>query len=87
MTSFQTACAAVADAIASGDFATAYSKYGQAEAILAGLAVELEDNGSRQRLRESLEGMHRAIQAAQDAAGRSTDSGRRLIRARTGFNG
>lgn len=61
--SFQTACAECADAIIASDWSTAREKYAVAEAINAGLAVQVERESMVIRRRESLSGLRDAIDA------------------------
>lgn len=81
VSAFQTLCAEIADAINSGDSATAYKKYGMAEAVNAALDLVAEHNGSRLQRRESLAGVASAIKLAQSSASGATDN-KRLIRTR-----
>jgi hypothetical protein len=84
VTSFQTACAAVADAILAGDFATAWKQYAVAEAVHSGLEVQVGHENVMVMRRQKLDGLNAAIKAAESAAKRlSGSSGKRGIRLRT----
>ena len=74
-TAFQTLLAEVADAIAAQSWATAKSKYAQAEAVMAALELETGDADSRIRFRESLEKLKTAIDAAKAEAQQESGSG------------
>ena len=82
VSSFQTACAAVADAVDSEDWDTAYKKYAKAEAIHSGLEVHAGDQGSYVRRRETLDGLKRALDAAR-AATLQIGEHSRFVRTRT----
>lgn len=73
---FQAACGEVYDAISSGSYADAWKYYGMAEAQLAGLEVQLGDDSSNLRRRESLDGLRKAITAAEAAAGKHSGKSR-----------
>lgn len=82
--SFQAACAAVADAILAGDFATAWKQYGVAEAVHSGLEVQVGHENVMVMRRQKLDGLNAAIKSAESAAKRlSGSSGKRAIRLRT----
>ena len=83
-TAFQTACAECADAIAASDWATARTKYAVAEAINAGLAVQIGRETMLIRRRESLEGLRTAISSVESANTRGTER-KRFIRTWLGF--
>lgn len=84
-TAFQTLCAEVADAIDSGDRATAYKKLGSAKAVHAGLlAMKISDSGSSIDRQSALDGLKEAIDAAFQAATAEADD-RRLVRTQTAF--
>jgi len=76
LTAFQTACAECADAISSGDYATAYGKYAKAAAILAGFPQEMDGGQSRLTHRQNLDLLKSALEAAQAAATRGGDKNR-----------
>lgn len=84
LSSFQTALAECADAIEAGDWGTAATKYAKAEAIAAGLEVQVGHDAASIRRRETLEGLQAAIKYAQVSATKSTDK-RRLISTRMRF--
>lgn len=67
VSSFQTACAEVADAIIAQDWALASRKYAVAEAINAGLELSVSDGGQSVTRRSSLEKLNAAIGAARAA--------------------
>ena len=81
--SFQTAVAEVADAIASSDRGGAYSWYGRAEAIHAGLELEMADEGSSLKRRESLNGLSKALDKVFKVIGQTSGTSR-FISTRTG---
>jgi len=74
--SFQNACAECADAIAAESWASAVSWYARAEAINAGLDLDASDAQARVRRRESLDGLNKAISAAEVAAAQGSDESR-----------
>jgi len=76
---FQTALAECADAIDSSDFATAWLRYAKAEAIHSGLLVQSGEQDAYMRRRESLEGLRRALAAAESSAGRYAVEGRIIV--------
>jgi len=80
---FQILCGEVADAIAAADFATAYSKYAQAEAVNAGLELDVNSQGTSVRRRESLNGLQKALQVTNAFV--SGSDTRRFIKTRTGY--
>lgn len=83
-TSFQTACAECADALAASEFATARTKYAVAEAINAGLLARLTVGSVDKTRRERLVGLKEAIEfVSNQSTGRSDN--RRLIRTKMGF--
>ena len=82
VTAFQTACAAVGDAIIAGNWETAAQQYAVAESINAGLEVELQDDASRIRRHESLEKLAKAIAFAEASSIKYADN-RRFIKTRT----
>jgi len=82
---FQNACAECADAIAASTFGTAMAWYARAEAINAGLDVEASLGATRTRRRETLEGLQRAIKAAETAVNADGDDSR-FITTQTGFS-
>jgi hypothetical protein len=82
---FKTLCAEIADAIAASDWATATSKYAQAEAVNCALELEVERNGSRVRRRDALAGLKVAIATASTVVSRASDDSR-LISTRTRHN-
>ncbi len=73
---FQDACAECADAIAASTFGAAMAWYARAEAINAGLDVEASLGATRTRRRETLEGLKRAINAAEGAGNVLLDESR-----------
>ena len=79
---FQTACESCRSAIASHDWATAWTAYGEAEAINAGLVRGSSGEGFSIERRDSLMGLARAIAKAQAAVSRQGQTSR-LIRTRT----
>jgi len=81
---FEAACGEVYDAISSGSYANAWKYYAMAEAQLAALAVQLGDEGGNLRRRESLDGLRKAITAAETAAGKHSGNSR-VGRLQTGF--
>lgn len=84
VTAFQTACAAVADAVIASDRATAYQQYAVAEAINAGLEVAVADAGSSIKRREALTGLKNALDTAFPVISQQNESSR-FILGRTGF--
>lgn len=74
-TAFQTLLAEVADAIAAQSWATAKSKYAQAEAVYQALSAEVQDADSRERWRDSLDNIKSAIDAAKAEAQQESGSG------------
>ena len=88
VSAFQTLCAECADAINSGDWATATKKYAMAEAINVGLDVEITDAGAAGatvRRRESLAGLKTAIETAQKIVNQTSGQGG-FINTRTRHN-
>ena len=81
---FQTACAECADAIIAGDWTTARTKYSVAEAINAGLLARLTVGSVDKTRRDSLTGLRKAIEYAENQAAGKSDN-RRLIRTQLGF--
>lgn len=65
VSSFQTALAECADAIADEDWRTAKLKYAKAEAILCGLEQSIGDGDANLTRRASLEKLNAAINAAK----------------------
>lgn len=85
MESFQTALAECADAIESGDFATAWKKLAKAETIQNGLSVRAGiGNGTTNEMRTSLDRSKVLLEAAESAVSRGNQ--RRLVTTRTNFN-
>lgn len=74
--SFQNACAECADAIATAGWVTAKNWYAQAEAINSGLDVEASEAGSRSRRRETLAGLAKAIDVAEETTNRAGGTSR-----------
>jgi hypothetical protein len=83
VTNFQTALGNCYDSISSGDFAAAWKYYAMAEAQHSGLAMQLSDAGMTTQRRQSLDGLAKAITAAENAGNASTDDERRLISTQT----
>lgn len=84
LVSFQTICAECADAIESGDWATAYQKYAKAAAVHAALEVQVSDQATSLRRHETLNGLQKALDAAKAAT--SAGSGNsRFITTKTKF--
>lgn len=81
--SFRTVLGECADAIDSGNWATAYKKYAKAEAIHSGLEASSSSGATNIRRREALDGLRRALDAAQAAAEAGVDDERRLITTQT----
>lgn len=81
---FQAACAAVGDAILSGDRDTAYKQLGVAEAINAGLEVQVTDAGSSIQRRDSLAGLRTTLETTFAAITPESETSR-FIRGRTNF--
>lgn len=84
VTAFQTACAAVGDAIIASDRNAAYQQYGVAEAINAGLELSVANAGSSIQRRNALTGLKDALDAAFAAMTQNSETSR-LIRGRTNF--
>lgn len=84
VSAFQTACAAVGDAIIAKDRNTAYQQYAVAEAINAGLELSVSNAGSSLQRRGALTGLKDALDTAFAAMTQETEDSR-LIRARTNF--
>lgn len=87
VTSFQTAIAECADAVAAGDWATAWSKLAVAELINDGLEKTVAGSVSSVERRESLLRTAQLLEKAQAAAtaATATSSGGRTIRTRTNY--
>jgi len=85
VTAFQTACAECGDAIIAADWALATQKYAVAEAINAGLELQISDSGTNIQRRDALTGLAKAIAAAQKITSQ-TDGQGRLITTRTSHN-
>lgn len=84
VTAFQTACAAIADAIIAKDRDTAYTQLGVAEAINAGLEVSVADTGSSIQRRDSLRGLRETLEATFSAITSNSETSR-FILGRTNF--
>ncbi|HUT23712.1 MAG TPA: hypothetical protein VM492_05170 [Sumerlaeia bacterium] len=82
VTAFQTVCAECGDAIEAADWGLAATKYAVAEAINAGLEVQLSDSGSSVQRRETLKGLAAAIETACKIVAQ-TDGQGRFITTRT----
>lgn len=82
--SFQNAIAECADAIEASDWGTASRKYAKAEAINAGLELDVSNQGSEIKRRDSLSGLKKAIDAARDITNAEIGESR-LVTTRTGF--
>jgi len=76
-TAFKLLLAECADAIATSSWATAYSKYAQAEAVLASMPRSTSAAGSLTVFRENLVGVKNALDAAV-AASKHSDNKRRI---------
>ena len=83
VSAFQTLCAEVSDAIAAEDFATAWSKYAQAESVNAALELEVGSEGVSVRRRNNLEGIRKALESTQARVERSGQKGKRTINFKT----
>lgn len=67
-TSFQTACAAVADAVLAKNWASAMAQVAVAKAIHAGLLnMKVSDSGSANDRERALEGLIESVNAAREA--------------------
>ena len=86
VSAFQTLCAEVADAIAAGTWSTAWSKYGQAEAVNMALELDVSTQGSSIRRRNSLDGLMKALEKSEAKAQRLADRDR-MISPRIRHNG
>jgi len=85
LATFQEALGEVADAIGSGDYATARRFFAKACAIEIGLPVEVGNDGSRVRMRERLESLEATIASAESSAASSDRM--RTIRTRVDYPG
>ena len=83
---FETAIGNCYDSISSGDYTAARKYYAMATAMNAGLLLEVGDEGSTVRRRNSLEGLKEAIDAAETAAS-NTSGDSRFVRTRLAFGG
>lgn len=83
VSSFQTACAECADAVADEDWSTAVKWYARAEAINAGLELSVGTRGTSMSRRETLQGLREAISAAKAAVAAADDVERRPMYGRT----
>lgn len=83
---FRAALGLCADYILAKDWSNANLYYAQAEAINAGLEVQVGDAGQSLRRRESLDGLRTAI-ATAEAKTSAGDSTSRFIKTQTGFSG
>ena len=81
---FQTACAECADALAASSWTTARTKYAVAEAINAGLAVQVGRESMLIRRRETLEGLRKAIEVVS-ASNASASDPKRLTTTRISY--
>jgi len=86
VSSYQTICAEVADAIIAADWSTAWKKYAVAEAVLAALELQMGKDGEYLRRRESLEGLRKALETAEAKVARGSDRNRFTV-VGTAFNG
>lgn len=84
VTAFQTACAAIGDAIIAKDRDAAYTQLGVAEAINAGLEVSVADAGSSIQRRDSLAGLRATLEATFAAITASSEESRFIV-GRTNF--
>lgn len=85
VSSYQTICAEVADAIIAADWTTAWTKYAAAEAVLAALEQQMGKDGEYLRRRETLKGLRDAIEMAEAKVTRGADR-RRFTVVQTAFN-
>lgn len=81
---FQELLADCADAIASGNWSTAKSKYAQAEAVNMALDLTVSHADTSTTRRTSLEKLNAAIDAAKDEAS-TTEDDQRFGRISTGY--
>lgn len=82
---FQTACAAVADAVIAADRAEAYTQMAVAEAINTGLEVAVADAGSSLKRREALTGMRDSLKSAFAVISQQADT-KRFALGRTNYS-
>lgn len=83
-TDFQSALSACHTAIGNSDWETAYVEYAKAEAANSALDLEAEFGDARAKRRESLDGLKRALDAAEARKSKSVGSSR-FIKTKTAF--
>ena len=72
----QTQLGLCADAIEDGDYSTAWTKYGVAEALMAGIEQDTGNNGAYSRLRSNLDSLARALEKVEARKSRASDKDR-----------
>ncbi len=80
---FQLLCAECSDEIAGSNFAAAYLKYAQAEAVHSALTYELSDGVADIKRRESLDGLRKALDAVIGFT--SAVDRKRFVNTKTGY--
>ena len=80
---FQTALGNCYDSISTGSYAAAWKYYAMAEAQHVGLAQQITDAGITTQRRQSLDGLAKALTAAEKAGNAATDDERRFISTQT----
>ncbi len=82
---FRTACGEVYDAIASESWASAHKWAAKAEAMNAGLDLQLADERASKARRETLRGLRDAIDAAEKAVSKYSNTAGRFVTTRVQF--
>ena len=82
---FKIACGEVYDAIASESWASAHKWAAKAEALNAGLDLQLSDERASKARRETLRGLRDAIDAAEKAVSKYANTAGRFITTRVKF--
>ena len=82
---FKAACGEAYDAIASSDWASAHRWAAQAEAMNAGLDLQLSDERASKGRRETLRGLREAIRDAEKAVSKYATPKGRFSTTRTKF--